>query len=99
MALTEAQVFEAIRAARAGGGDAQVRQIKIFEGTVSIEGAVAPAEREQMRQAIEEAVSRVPGVEEVMVSFAAPLGVAGGGHQQRAPQRQAAPPPPRGIPH
>ncbi|HVS73752.1 MAG TPA: Mrp/NBP35 family ATP-binding protein [Phycisphaerae bacterium] len=70
----------------------QVQSIKLAEGMVAIELSTASPLKDRLRAEVEAAVSKVPGVEEVIVNFSAPVST------KAAPAQRPAGAPP-GSPH
>jgi ATP-binding protein involved in chromosome partitioning len=85
MAVTEAQVVEALRTVQDPEVFKdlvtlqQVKGVKVCEGLVSVEVSTPSPMKDRLRQEIAAAVGKIPGVEEVFVNFATP---------QAAPQAQ-----------
>src|SRR6185295_15343342 len=72
-----------------------VKTIRTLEGNVPIEISTPSPAKDQLRRAIQEAVTKIPGVEDVLVNFAVPLGSGPLPAARPAPPK---PPAPRGIP-
>ncbi len=104
MPVTEQQIFEALKSVQ--DPDLfkdlvtlrQVKSIKIAEGNIAIEIATPSPQKDRLRQLITAAISTLPGVEEIFVNFATPLGTAPAaqrpagaqpahGHSHGAPQQ------------
>jgi ATP-binding protein involved in chromosome partitioning len=98
MPLTEQQILNALRNVRDPEAQQdivalnQVRAVKIFEGTVSVEVSTPTPHKEELRHAIAAVLSQLAGVDEVFVHFApAAAAPASHGHHHE-------PPAPRGLP-
>jgi ATP-binding protein involved in chromosome partitioning len=101
MPLTEQRIVEALHAVRDPEARQdivalhQVRAVKIFEGTVAVELVTPSPHKEQLRREIAAVLTRLPGVEEVFVQFAAPSAASQPGPAHPAHQEL---PVPRGLP-
>jgi len=107
--LTEPQILQALRGVLDPEVQKdivslnQVKSIKVFEGTVSVEVGTNSPLKDKLRQEIQAALSQL-GAEEVFVNFttnlgSGPLKPAQGGAPRHAPgAAPGAPPPPRGLP-
>jgi ATP-binding protein involved in chromosome partitioning len=106
MPLTETHILEALRGVRDpdSGQDIvalhQVKGVKIFEGSVSVELATPSPRKEELRATIAAALGKIAGVEEVFVNFAAAPAAPKPGHAERPPHAHQPPgvPTPRGLP-
>ena len=106
MPLTESQILAALRGIKDPDEHKdivalnQVKAVKIFEGSVSVEISTPSPHKEKLRQEITAVLGKIPGVEEVFVNFATPLAAQkpAGAAAHHGTQPPHGPPVPRGLP-
>ena len=108
MPVTESQVLTALRSVQDPEVFKdlvtlqQIKSVKICEGLVSVEVSTPSPMKDKLRQDIAAAVGKIPGVEEVFVSFVTPLAAAPQPQKPVHPHATAGgvggAPTPRGLP-
>jgi ATP-binding protein involved in chromosome partitioning len=104
MPLTESQILQALRTVQ--DPDVfkdlvtlhQIKSVKIFEGSVSVELSTTSPHKDRLRQDIASTLAKIPGVEEVFVNFATPTARSGPAAHTQHPTHGHEPPTPRGLP-
>ncbi|HVX86377.1 MAG TPA: Mrp/NBP35 family ATP-binding protein [Phycisphaerae bacterium] len=77
----------------------QVKSIKLAEGMVAIELSTASPLKDRIRAEVEAAVAKLPGVEEVIVNFSAPLSTKAATAQRPPGAPPGAAPQPKSLPN
>jgi ATP-binding protein involved in chromosome partitioning len=107
MPLTESQIVEALRKVQDPEESKdivtlnQVKAVKIFEGSVSVEVSTPSPHKQKLRQEIAAALGKIAGVEEVFVNFTTPSAgqkPTGAAPRHEPHQHPPGPPVPRGLP-